>query len=134
MPKNRNVINYKNAIVAIEIVATQVLTPFKDMHSWYNQIQMITNEEITKKANECLSIFNPSFEIPFPVDRISDIDNDLLVTIADYNDDDVSGFITYDEEEKKYKIFVNSAKRHHRVNFTLAHELGHYFLHKELLL
>ena len=33
MPKNRNVINYKNAIVAIEIVATQVLTPFKDMHS-----------------------------------------------------------------------------------------------------
>lgn len=94
---------------------------------------MITNEIITQKANECISIFNPSFEIPFPVDRISDIDNNLLVTIADYSDDDVSGFITYDGKDKKYKIFVNSAKHHHRVNFTLAHELGHYFLHRDIL-
>jgi len=45
-----------------------------------------------------------------------------------YNGDKVSGAITKDENGK-IEILVNKSDSHERQRFTIAHELGHYFLH-----
>ncbi len=41
---------------------------------------------------------------------------------------EVAGFFDF----KKNKIYVNHEEPYNRQTFTIAHELGHYFLHKEL--
>lgn len=41
---------------------------------------------------------------------------------------EISGFFDFD----KNKIYVNSEEPYNRNTFTIAHELGHYFLHKSL--
>lgn len=93
----------------------------------------MTDSEIQSKVNECLAIFNPNHSIPFPAKNLHEKDDNLLVQITPYSDNDVSGFITYDKNKEKFKIFVNANKPRRRVNFTLAHELGHYFLHRDIL-
>jgi Zn-dependent peptidase ImmA (M78 family) len=40
----------------------------------------------------------------------------------------VAGFLDFDEKA----IYVNSADHYNRQTFTIAHELGHYLMHKEL--
>lgn len=47
--------------------------------------------------------------------------------------DDVSGAIKYDKEQNKFKIIIKASLPRVRQRFTLAHELAHYFLEKELL-
>jgi len=42
-----------------------------------------------------------------------------------------SGLILF--SDGKYKIYINSQCGENRKRFTLAHELGHYFLHREYL-
>lgn len=44
-----------------------------------------------------------------------------------------SGFILYLKDEKKYTIAVNNQESEHRQRFTFAHELWHYFLHRDVL-
>jgi len=48
----------------------------------------------------------------------------------------LSGFITYDDPAKKTnpKIFIEKSMSSERKRFTLAHELGHHFLHEGLKL
>ncbi len=45
-------------------------------------------------------------------------------------DDDLSGFLYRDE--KRSKVIIGANKSHHanRQRFTIAHELGHFFLHE----
>jgi len=53
----------------------------------------------------------------------------IAVLFAEFGDHkDVSGFFSW----KKRTIFVNIEEAPNRQNFTIAHELGHYFLHQEL--
>lgn len=47
--------------------------------------------------------------------------------------DDVSGAIKYDKEKSTFKIVIKASLPRVRQRFTLAHELAHYFLEKELL-
>ena len=47
--------------------------------------------------------------------------------------DDVSGAIKYDKESNNFKIVVKNSLSIVRQRFTLAHELAHFFLQKELL-
>lgn len=47
--------------------------------------------------------------------------------------EDISGYIHYDTESKSFKIRVSSKDHYNRKRFTLAHELGHFFLHLEIL-
>lgn len=65
-----------------------------------------------------------------PVD-VTDIaeEEGIEVVFATFNRSlaDVSGF--YDAEERA--IYVNEAEHPNRQRFTLAHELGHHFLHRE---
>lgn len=49
-------------------------------------------------------------------------------------DNEVSGAIRYDSQTKKFEIIVNKNNAEVRRRFTIAHELGHYFLHQEMLI
>lgn len=91
-------------------------------------------KEIDDAAKKCIRTLNPDAKVPFPFDSITEHINELEVIISTTPDDNVSGFITYDPKTKKFKIFANSDNHPHRVNFTLAHELGHYYLHRNALL
>lgn len=66
-----------------------------------------------------------------------------LISIADKNGIDVyysnlpegiSGAIRYNGDKKRFEIIVDSDENPRRRRFTLAHELAHFFLQKELLL
>lgn len=49
-------------------------------------------------------------------------------SFSTYNGDKVSGAITKDEKGK-IEILVNESDTYERQRFTVAHELGHYFMH-----
>lgn len=93
----------------------------------------MTDEEIQAAVDKCATVFNPGCRVPFPIKELGDKDDNLLITLADYEDDNVSGFITYDKTSEKYKMFINTNKPQKRINFTVAHELGHYFLHRDII-
>lgn len=45
----------------------------------------------------------------------------------------ISGLIMYNSSRKEFWIFIEESNHPNRKRFTFAHELGHYFLHGELL-
>jgi Zn-dependent peptidase ImmA (M78 family) len=47
-------------------------------------------------------------------------------------DDNISGWIER-KPDNSYRVAVNSSHAHVRQRFTAAHELGHYFYHRDLL-
>lgn len=48
-------------------------------------------------------------------------------------DNEVSGAIRYDGNLDEFEILVNKNNLEVRQRFTIAHELGHYFLHQDML-
>lgn len=65
-----------------------------------------------------------------------------ILKIAEYNEIDVyktdlgkniSGAIKYNASDDKFAILLNENESNERQRFTLAHELGHYFLHQSKL-
>ncbi|MDP4011407.1 MAG: ImmA/IrrE family metallo-endopeptidase [Candidatus Roizmanbacteria bacterium] len=80
-----------------------------------------------QKAEELLN----KYELSEPPIRIEDIikGEGLSVFEVDFksNNDLVSGFIDHDEST----IYVNKYEKDDRQAFTLAHELGHWLLHKD---
>ena len=55
---------------------------------------------------------------------------DITLEAAKFNNDDLSGMLI--GENGNYKIIVNENHSQNRKSFTIAHELGHYFLHRDL--
>ena len=65
---------------------------------------------------------------PVPVEKIAKA---LGIKIRlDDVDDDLSGFLYRDTKEKKVIIGANRSHHENRQRFTIAHELGHFFLHE----
>jgi Zn-dependent peptidase ImmA (M78 family) len=96
----------------------------------------MTHEECELKANEVRKEFNPKDLAPFPYENISDVKNDVEILFGDFDEESlisISGVIFYKEPENSFKIMINSVKSKTRQNFTIAHELGHYFLHQDVL-
>jgi Zn-dependent peptidase ImmA (M78 family) len=91
----------------------------------------MTPEEITKIAEQYSRRFNPGSIAPFPYENVLATHKDLEIHYADLEDDNVSGVTLF--EKGRYTILINSAKPDTRQHFTLGHELGHYFLHKDYL-
>lgn len=85
------------------------------------------------KAREVASVYNSKTLIPFPFMNIVRAKGDLEILYDNLDDNRISGAIVYDKESKKYKILVNSSEMKERQYFTLAHEVGHYFLHGDFL-
>lgn len=85
---------------------------------------MVTNQ-IEKKALELL-VKTDSLNAPIP---IKEIIKSLDIKLSPYDlGEDVSGVLVIDNQN--YKIGYNSTESHVRQRFTLAHELGHFILHK----
>ena len=66
---------------------------------------------------------------PIPVREIAE-QNGVEVVVADFtkHKDDVSGFCVFESK----KLYVNDEDSHTRQRFTVAHELGHWLLHKDI--
>lgn len=106
---------------------------------------MIMNEKLKEAANKGEEIareYNPDTNVPFPFGEIVRRNEDLELLFNDLNNldipntndnDDLSGLILYAEQQEKFVIIIDKNKPENRRNFTIAHELGHYFLHKNIL-
>jgi Zn-dependent peptidase ImmA (M78 family) len=91
----------------------------------------MTLEEIEQLAEQYARRFNPGSIAPFPYENVSAAFADLEIVYADLEDDVVSGVTLY--EDGIFTILINTTKPETRQHFTLGHELGHYFLHKDYL-
>lgn len=68
-----------------------------------------------------------------PVDVISIAKNYGIDVYEAEFDNEISGVIRYDNKKEKFEIIVNKNNAWVRKRFTIAHELGHYFLHRDML-
>ena len=96
------------------------------------------NEKIkiaADRGEEIAKQYNPETLIPFPFKRMVDSLSDLNVFLLDLSPDlgDVSGATMFEKDKKTFKIIINKNKPKKRQYFTIAHEIGHYFLHKDRL-
>lgn len=74
--------------------------------------------------------YNPDKVAPFPYDKVQNDHPDLSVNFATL-EENISGVIRY--KDGQFDIFINANKPQVRQNFTIGHELGHYFLHQDTL-
>lgn len=84
-------------------------------------------EELTSS----ILLSNDMYKVPVDVIKIAN-SNDIKVFEGDL-DKKISGAIRYNKKEERFEILVNKNDVGVRQRFTIAHELGHYFLHKEHL-
>lgn len=84
-------------------------------------------EELTAE----ILLNNDMYRIPVDVIKIANA-NDIKVYEGDL-DKRISGAIRYNKQENKFEILVNKNDIKTRQRFTVAHELGHYFLHQDFL-
>jgi Zn-dependent peptidase ImmA (M78 family) len=87
----------------------------------------IFRDQISKKVEELLRKFDIR-RPPVHVDRLAKKLDLLLVPLP--ADDEISGAII--RKDGRVVIAVNPAHHPNRQRFTVAHELGHYFLHEKL--
>lgn len=93
----------------------------------------LTHEKVQRRARSFLKKFNPMDEIPVPIERIVDVQCGILITGIPgmLRHLEIDGFLLSDLKE----IWVDKDlydRKHPRFLFTLAHEMGHYFLHKKV--
>lgn len=79
---------------------------------------------VTAQANALSRVYRTP---PVPVEEIAE-QNGVQVVLADFEDnrDEVSGVCDFEQK----KILVNFADLPARRRFTIAHELGHWMLHR----
>lgn len=77
--------------------------------------------------------YNSEGVSPFPYERITKDYKNLNISYLNI-EDNVSGAILFDKASSTFNIFINSLKPKTRQHFTLAHELGHFFLHRQVIL
>jgi Zn-dependent peptidase ImmA (M78 family) len=91
----------------------------------------MTLSHIRALAEELALKYNPYNVAPFPYEHITADHPDLQVYFTVLDDDDISGATLYQAGE--FSILINTNKPATRQHFSLGHELGHYFLHQDLL-
>lgn len=82
------------------------------------------------KAETIAKNYNSERLAPFPFKEIEKKHPDLKIYLSDM-EDEISGAILYDKKKDEFKVTINQNKSKTRQYFTIAHELGHYFLHGE---
>ena len=92
-------------------------------------------DEISQLAEEMAKKYNPQGLSPFPFEAIQRDRGDLEFGLVaeDVLGIGASGGIMFNKEKSKFLIFVNKDKPLNRQYFTTAHELGHYFLHGDIV-
>lgn len=87
----------------------------------------LTLEELTSE----ILLNNDMYKIPVDVIKIANL-NDIKVYEGDLNKN-ISGAIRYNKDDDKFEILINKNDIKTRQRFTIAHELGRYFLHQDFL-
>ncbi|MDR2527209.1 MAG: ImmA/IrrE family metallo-endopeptidase [Rickettsiales bacterium] len=68
---------------------------------------------------------------------VVEIANSLGIKVYDFGFfdrmSDKASFIKYNKNNNHYEIYVNNEQSPQRQRFSIAHEIGHYILHKELI-
>jgi Zn-dependent peptidase ImmA (M78 family) len=54
-----------------------------------------------------------------------------IVVIGSSLEDSQNSFIRYNQEKKRYEIYVEKSHHPNRQRFSIAHEVAHFLLHKE---
>jgi Zn-dependent peptidase ImmA (M78 family) len=87
--------------------------------------------DIGKIANSFLNTYHPSLGLPIPIEKIVDVKMNISIFPLPrlYKEHNQNGFLSRDRkiifvDEYQYDNFYE------KYRFTLAHELGHYLLHK----
>ena len=88
------------------------------------------NEKLEEFTSDIL-LNNDMYTIPVDVIMLAH-NNEIKVFEAEL-DKNISGAIRFNNDTKKFEILVNSKDSKVRQRFTIAHELGHFFLHKDIL-
>lgn len=91
----------------------------------------MTLDDIAQLGEKHARLYNPGSIAPFPYENVLAKHSDLEIYYADLEDKAVSGVTLY--KDGMFNILVNNTKPEARQHFTQAHELGHYFLHKDVL-
>lgn len=89
-----------------------------------------TNDKLEELTSNIL-LDNDMYRIPVDVISIAK-SNDIKVFEASL-DKKISGAIRYNKATDKFEILINKNDAKVRQRFTIAHEIGHFFLHKEML-
>ena len=94
-------------------------------------IPYLTYSDIGQRAQNFLSQYHPSLEIPVPIEEILDVKMGINIFSFPrlYKDYALNGFLSRDRttinvDEVQYDQF------NEKYRYTLAHELGHHVLHK----
>ena len=114
-------------ILLLKRVSQKLLNrPYVGLQIDMNICDNMSMEQILKDA------IDTTCGVNFPRNIVS-ICEKLNITVQETGQfsDDISGVIF--KENGKYIILVNKFHSIGRKSFTIAHELGHYFLHRELL-
>ena len=95
----------------------------------------MTTKECCEIAEQIRREYNPENLSPFPYQNITADKQDLSLKISNFDGDidSISGATIYYPDKNIFDILINSNKPRTRQHFTIAHELGHYFLHQEIL-
>lgn len=91
----------------------------------------MTLAHIRALAEEYAQAYNPDHVAPFPHENVLAKHDDLRIYFVELEDPAVPGVIVHKDGE--FTILVDIAKPITWQHITLAHELGHYFLHKDTL-
>ena len=91
---------------------------------------MTVNDKIRKQ----IDTISQYIDYEFPRNIIS-ICEKLNIQVQETNllSNDISGLIYKNKENTNYNILINSNQSAGRKSFTIAHELGHFLLHKDRL-
>lgn len=94
----------------------------------------IRAEEIEQKASAFLAKHHPSLEIPVPVEQILEIQLKFRVVPIPglMKNLQLDGWFILEKKELFIDHDLYMEDSNARARFTIAHELGHYHLHKEI--
>lgn len=97
-----------------------------------SEVPYLSYEYIRKEAVGFLRRMHPSLTVPIPVEEIAELELNLgILPLPNlWNDFGLSGFLSSD----RTRIIVDEYQMMHyeqKYRFTIAHELGHFALHKE---
>lgn len=99
---------------------------------YYIMIVLVYMETPENIAEGLAKQYNSKGISPFPYENILKDHTEVEMFFID-TDDQISGAIMFEKITKKIKILINRSKSRTRQQFTIAHELGHYFLHSDTI-
>jgi Zn-dependent peptidase ImmA (M78 family) len=93
----------------------------------------MTLDEIRNRAEELAKKYNPEGVVPFPYQKIERDYSELIIFTWDKFPSADHAALTFDKKTKTFVIMVNKNISQAKQNFIVAHQLGHYFLHREMI-